>query len=150
MIRMTKQSDYGIVLMSRMALSQGEVVNATDLAKKVQLPLPTVSKVLKLLARSGLLESQRGVHGGYSLAREPERISVAEVIEALEGPIAITECIDDSPGECSQESICAVRGNWQIINRAIRQALEGITLAEMNAPLSQELITLGGGTAQVG
>lgn len=144
MIRMTKQADYGIVLMSRMALDPDRFVNASELAGDVQLPLPTVSKILKLLARSDLLESHRGVKGGYCLSREAAAISVAEIITALDGPIGITECIDDTPGECSHESSCGVRANWQRINHAIRYALENITLAEMNHPIHSELVTLGG------
>ena len=141
---MTKQADYGIVLMTRMAREPERFVNASALAGDVQLPLPTVSKILKRLARSGLLESHRGVKGGYCLSREAEGISVAEIITALDGPIAITECIDDTPGECSQESFCDVRANWQRINHAIRHALEDITLAEMTHPAHAELVTLGG------
>lgn len=148
MIRMTKQADYGIVLMTRMAGEPARKFNATELANGLQLPLPTVSKILKILGRADLLESHRGVKGGYCLARETEEITVADIISALDGPIAITECIDDSPGECSQESICAVRGNWQRINQAIRHALENITLAEMTHPLSPELVTLGGAGAK--
>jgi FeS assembly SUF system regulator len=144
MIRMTKQADYGIVLMTRMAGSPERLFTAPELATESHLPQPTVSKVLKLLARGGLLESHRGVKGGYTLAQEPEGISVAEVIDALDGPISITECIDDAPGECSQEAICPVRGNWQRINRAIREALEAISLAEMVHPLPHDLVTLGG------
>lgn len=142
MIRITKQSDYGIVLMSRLAAAPEALHNATVLAADAQLPAPTVSKILKLLARGGLLESHRGVKGGYTLARSPEAISVAEIISALEGPIAVTECIEDAPGECSQEPFCAVRGNWQQINLAIRQALEAMSLAEMTEPVEQ-LVSLG-------
>ncbi len=142
MIRITKQSDYGIVLMSRLAAEPEQLHTAAALAAELQLPAPTVSKILKILARGGLLESHRGVKGGYSLSRTPESISVAEIIGALEGPIAVTECIEDGPGECSQEPFCAVRGNWQRINLAIRQALEAISLAEMTEPLEQ-LVTIG-------
>jgi FeS assembly SUF system regulator len=137
MIRLTKQTDYGIVLMCRLArdrdgIDRGAVVhNATDLAAETHLPLPMVSKILKLLARAGLLTSHRGVKGGYSLAHEPARVTVADIIEALEGPIAITECIEDSPDECSYEAFCRVRRNWQLINDAVRQALQRITLEEM-------------------
>ncbi len=144
MIRMTKQADYGIVLMTLMASHQEQWFNATEVATEAGLPQPIVSKILKLLARGGLLSSQRGVKGGYSLSREPARITVAQIITALDGPIAITECIDDSPGECSQEPICPVRGNWQRINQAIRLALEEITLAEMTHPIAPGLVTLGG------
>lgn len=147
MIRMTKQADYGIVLMTRLAAEPEQLFSAAELAEECQLPQPTVSKILKGLTRTGLLDSQRGVNGGYALSCEPEAISVAEIITALEGPIAITECIDDTPGECSQEPFCPTRGNWHRINEAIRGALEAITLAEMVHPLppAAQLVTLGGG-----
>lgn len=135
MIRITRQTDYGIVLMTHLAGNPHRSYNAPELAIEVHLSLPIVSKILKLLVRDGLLVSHRGVKGGYGLARRPDAISVAEIIAALEGPIALTECIDDGPGECSQEAICPLRSNWQRINQAVRQALEGITLAEMTQPL---------------
>jgi FeS assembly SUF system regulator len=147
MIRITKTTDYGIVLLTYLADQPGRLFNAPDLAGETQLPLPMVSKILKSLVREGLLVSHRGVHGGYALARDPGEITVSQIIAALEGPIAITECIDDSPGECSQEPICPVRGNWQRINRALREALEAISLAEMVHPLPHDLVTLGGGAA---
>jgi FeS assembly SUF system regulator len=144
MLRITKQTDYGIVLLSRLATQPGRLFNAPELAAELQLPLPTVSKILKLLARDGVLASHRGVKGGYSLARPPEGITVAEVIESLEGPIAMTECIDDSPsvGSCQQEGHCALQANWQVINRAVRQALQGITLRDLAAPLLEPLVQL--------
>jgi FeS assembly SUF system regulator len=141
---MTKQADYGIVLMTRMARQPERLVNASELAAEVQLPLPTVSKILKLLGRADLLESHRGAKGGYCLALEAESITVADIISALDGPIAITECIDDTPGECTQESFCGVRANWQRINHAIRHALENITLSEMTHPIGTDLVSLGG------
>jgi FeS assembly SUF system regulator len=147
MIRMTKQADYGIVLLTRLAQEPDHRYNASELAQETQLPAPTVSKILKILARAGLLSSHRGVKGGYALAKAPEKITVAQIISALDGPIAITECIDDTPGECSQESFCGVRANWQSINEAIRGALEEITLAEMTHPMGSGLVTLG---SQVG
>lgn len=147
MIRMTRQTDYGIVLLSRMAVRPERQFNATQLAAETQLPQPTVSKVLKILGRAGLLESHRGVKGGYTLARDPASITVTEVITALEGPIGITECIDDTPGECTHEARCPVRGNWHRINEAIRGALDEINLAEMAQPLAAPLVSLGGGAA---
>ena len=144
MLRMTKQADYGIVLMTHLAGDPARRLNAAEIAAEARLPQPIVSKILKLLAREGLLASQRGVKGGYSLARPAREITVAEIIESLEGPIAVTECIDDTPGECLQESVCPLRGNWQRINQAIRRALEEITLTEMIQPAKQALVTLGG------
>lgn len=144
MIRMTKQADYGIVLMTHMAGDPERQITAGELAEETHLPAPTVSKILKMLARQGLLSSHRGVKGGYSLARDSASITMAQIISAMDGPIAITECIDDSPGECSQEPSCSVRGNWQRINDAIRLALESITLAEMTQPLPKRLVKLGG------
>jgi FeS assembly SUF system regulator len=150
MIRMTKQADYGIVLLTHMAQEPERQVNAAVLSAETKLPAPTVSKILKLLARAGLLTSHRGVKGGYELARRAEIISVADIITALDGPIAITECVEEAPGECVQEPSCAVRGNWQRINHAIRGALEQITLAEMTRNVAPELVTLGGATPAAG
>jgi FeS assembly SUF system regulator len=144
MIRITKQTDYGIVLLTHLASQPDRQVNAPELAAETQLPLPMVSKILKLLVREGLLMSHRGVKGGYSLTRPPGEITMAEIIAALEGPIAITECVDVS-SDCSHEQLCPVRSNWQRINAAVRGALEGITLAEMTMPLSpvQKLVGIG-------
>jgi FeS assembly SUF system regulator len=102
-------------------------------ASEAHLPPPTVSKLLRLLAKEGLLASHRGVKGGYGLARPAEDITVGSIIKALEGPIAITTCTNDTPGECEHESLCPVRGHWHLINLAIRQALDSITLADMAA-----------------
>ena len=150
MIRLTKQTDYGIVLMSQIAASDTGRHTATDLAECTLLPLPMVSKILKKLTRGGLLASHRGAKGGYSLALEPRDISVASIIGALEGPIAITECTTETPHECSYEATCRVRGNWLRINDAVRGALEGITLDEMASAnrlepqaVERTLVTLG-------
>jgi FeS assembly SUF system regulator len=143
MLRMTKQADYGVVLLSRMASEPSRVFSTTELADGSRIPAPTVSKILKLLVRGELLRSRRGAKGGYCLSRTPQRISVADIIAALEGPIAITECVDESPAECSQEARCPVRGNWQRINLAIREALESISLADMCRMQASDLVTLG-------
>jgi FeS assembly SUF system regulator len=142
MIRITKQTDYGIVLLTYMANHRDRQLAAPELAAEARLPLPMVSKILKLLAKDGLLVSHRGVKGGYSLAQDPAEVSMASIIAALEGPIAITECIDTS--DCSHQQLCKVRSNWQRINDALRHALEGITLAEMAMPSAPKLVTLGG------
>jgi len=132
MIRITRQTDYGIVLLACFATSpKSSLRNARDLAAETGQPLPTVSKILKTLARQGLLESQRGVNGGYRLAREASSISVADIISALEGPIAITECLDEAADDCNYEASCPCRPNWERINVAIRGALGGIPLTDM-------------------
>jgi FeS assembly SUF system regulator len=137
MIRMTKLTDYGIVLLTHMARHPERLTqNAPELAVLAHLPLPTVSKVLKIMAREGLLMPHRGAKGGFSLARPAESITVADVIEALEGPIALTECSAHAGSErCGIESMCPVTSNWRRINRAVLDALRGITLAEMAQPL---------------
>lgn len=145
MIRMTKQTDYGFILLSRLAEQPERVVAAPDLAAETRLPVPMVSKILKILARQGLLTSHRGIRGGYGLSRPPREIAAAEILQALEGPVALTVCVDGSPGECDREAYCAVRGHWQRINRAVRQALSGVTLADLSAPppAPARLIQLG-------
>ncbi len=145
MLRITKQADYGIVLMTYLARDADHRYSAPDLSEITSIPLPMVSKILKLLVRDGLLGSHRGVKGGYTLARPAQQISVAALVAALDGPIAFTECIEDAPGSCSQEAVCGVRENWQRINLAVRQALESISLADLTAPLTPPLVTLGGG-----
>lgn len=136
MIRITKQSDYGILLLAHLAKrgSAGEQLSARDLAEQAHLPQPMVSKILQLLVHRGLVTSQRGVNGGYQLARPPHAISVAEIIDAVEGPIAVTECIETAPGHCELEACCMLRDIWQRINNRVRIALEDVTLAEMVSP----------------
>jgi FeS assembly SUF system regulator len=138
MIRVTKLADYGVLLMTWFAWRHGApgaaLRTALALAGETGLPAPTVSKLLRLLAKAGLLASQRGANGGYSLARTPEEISMAEIITAIEGPIALMECLSDDTPECEVEPLCPTRTNWNRINHAIRTALEGISLAEMARP----------------
>ena len=139
MLKLSKLADYATVLMTAIAADPARVHNGHELAVRTHVPAPTVAKLLKTLARGGLLESLRGAHGGYRLTRAPEKLSVAEVIRALEGPIAVTQCSTHGGG-CGIESHCATRANWRLINAAIREALEAVTLAQMAAPLrrSQE------------
>lgn len=131
MIRLSKLADYGIVIMTHMARHPQRQHNAAEIAAESHIPQPMASKILKGLARAGLLASHRGAKGGYGLARPAERISVADVIVALDGPIALTACIENGPGECDLESLCPARANWQRINDAIRGALDDISMAEM-------------------
>ena len=138
---MTKLSDYGILVLTCFAARQDEKCTARDIASVTRLPLPVVSKALKLLTRSGLLSSQRGVKGGYSLAQQPEKIAIAAIIHALEGPIAVTQCAHKT-GSCELETGCPVRTNWQLINHAIQSALERITLADMMQTLHEPMVNL--------
>ncbi len=130
-IRLSKLADYGIVIMTNMARVPERQYNANAIATESHIPLPMASKILKALARGGVLASTRGAKGGYRLARPADGISVADVITALEGPIALTACIEDGPGYCDIEALCPARTNWQRINDAIRGALDGISVAEM-------------------
>jgi FeS assembly SUF system regulator len=119
--------------MTYMARSPALVHTAREINERVHVTLPTVSKILKLLAQAGLLASYRGANGGYKLTRSPQAISVAEVIKALEGPIGLTECAS-LPGLCQQEPVCPVRPNWQRINVVILETLGRISLTEMTRP----------------
>jgi FeS assembly SUF system regulator len=138
MIRMTKLTDYASVLMTYFARETGRAYAARDLAAEAHLPPPTVSKILKALARGGVLTSQRGLKGGYALARAPEEISLTDIIVAMEGPMTLTECGEDV-GHCPHQSMCPVTANWQRINFVLREALSTISLAEMTHPLPREL-----------
>lgn len=132
MLRVSKLTDYATVVMTCLAAGDG-VTSAQALAERARLELPTVSKLLKQLAQAGLVASTRGINGGYRLAREPERITIADVVTAMEGPIGMTECSAHA-GLCDHESHCGVRVNWQRINHAIAGALASVTLADMLHP----------------
>ncbi|MFM8386131.1 MAG: SUF system Fe-S cluster assembly regulator [Planctomycetia bacterium] len=132
MLRITRQTDYGIVLLARFAsLPAGTVRNAKELAAEEGLPAPMASKILKALGRHGLLRSHRGASGGYSLSRPPHSISVAEIITALEGPIAMTECLGAQARACALSASCPTRPNWARINTAIAGALSDVHLSDM-------------------
>lgn len=133
MLRVAKLTDYATVVMTVLAEAGGDVLSAQALAERARLEMPTVSKLLKQLGHAGLVESFRGVNGGYRIARAPETISVAEIVIAMEGPIGMTECSAHA-GLCGHESHCGVRGNWQRINQAIESALQSVTLADMLKP----------------
>ncbi len=137
MLRVSKLSDYSMVLLSYLAKGEsGESLTAREIANGAILPFPTVSKILKTLTRAGILQSQRGTKGGYALTRSPEDIAIVEIIGAMEGPIAMTECIENATGECDQVLRCPVQANWQVINQAVANALSDITLADMIRPVS--------------
>jgi FeS assembly SUF system regulator len=130
MLRMGKLTDYATVVLAALAEEPLTHAAAADLAERTHLKLPTVSKVLKELQRAGMVISSRGAHGGYRLARLPEQITAAQILDVFEGPIAITECSAAS-SQCGIEKLCRVGGAWQRINAAIRRALEDVTLEQL-------------------
>ncbi len=137
MLRISKLTDYGTVVLAHLAGDPGAVCSAADVAAATGIAVPTVSKLLKSLARADLVTSTRGANGGYKLARGPREISAADVIDALEGPVSITEC-SASDSQCDYESVCNVGNSWQRINVAIRRALEEVSLIDLlraNSPV---------------
>ncbi|MDP6788043.1 MAG: SUF system Fe-S cluster assembly regulator [Rhodospirillales bacterium] len=130
MIRLNKMTDYSVVLMTELALS-GKVVASADLARKTTIPQPTVAKLLKVLAQGGLTVAHRGRAGGYGLGRSAEDISVAQIVEAVEGPLAVAACVDGTHDNCEYEQTCPMNGRWEMVNTVIRRALNEVSLAEM-------------------
>lgn len=141
MLRVSKLTDYATVVMTCLAAAGGGVLSAQQLAERVRLEVPTVSKLLKRLAQAGLVTSFRGVNGGYRLARGPRAITIAAIVTAMEGPIGMTEC-SVHEGQCGHESHCGVRVNWQRISQAISAALESVTLADMLKPPVRQAATI--------
>ncbi|MCB4821028.1 SUF system Fe-S cluster assembly regulator [Roseicella aerolata] len=138
MLRLSKLTDYAVVVMARLALDgagpNGRVQTAPGLATATGIAEPTVAKVLKILGQAGLVEGVRGARGGYRLTRPLPAVPLSEVITAVDGPIALTACVDGSLGLCEAEGVCAVRGRWDPVNEAIRNALSGITVADLAGP----------------
>lgn len=149
MLRIGKLTDYATVIMAELAEHPGECWSASQVAEATRLELPTVAKVLKTLARSALIESVRGVNGGYRLHASPDSVLVAAIIRAMEGPIALTEC-GLEPGLCSREHDCNLKGNWQRIGETVERALECLTLADLAAPGDAALRLVTRGTAAAG
>lgn len=138
MLRISKLTDYATVLLAELVHRPDECIPARRLADLTRLEMPTVAKVLKTLARSGLINSVRGVNGGYQLATPASEISVAEIIRAMEGPIALTECCLES-GLCAHEPVCNLSGNWQRIGQAVENALADLSLADLAEPSSRRI-----------
>ena len=130
MFKVNKLTDYATVVLIDMA-SSGLVRPTQALSVSTGIPLPTVAKLMKSLVRAELVTSHRGVRGGYSLSRPPEDVTVADVIEAVEGPIALTACVDTTDEHCCYENLCPVQGKWNRVNTAVTVALRTVTLAEM-------------------
>lgn len=133
MLRISRLTDYGTMMLAYLAQQPGVRCSASDVASATHVALPTVQKLLKVMARAGLVSSARGAEGGYTLARAAASITAAEIVGVLEGPVAITECSSES-SECELESLCLVGGAWQQINDAILSALDSVTLADLQQP----------------
>lgn len=141
MLRISRLTDYATVVMSCMAARPDNVLSSAEIAQCTSLEAPTVSKLMKSLGRAGLVMSYRGASGGYQLARPAADINVAEIVEALEGPLGMTECAV-AAGQCELEAICNVRGNWQVINRTVANALKAMSLADMQRPAAEQAAPL--------
>ena len=142
-MKINKLTDYSIVILTNLVIKNENAIHtAKELSEFSEIPLPTVTRILKMLSSEGLLESHRGAQGGYALSKSPTDISVAEVIEAMEGPIVLTECASDDCG-CEFEPSCAVGKPWQKINRAVNNVLQNISLSDMTVKdESQNLLKL--------
>ena len=131
-MRLSSMADYAVLTMSAAARHCGGArLNAAQLADETGLPGPTVAKLVSRLSGAGLLKSVRGAHGGFKLARPAAAITIADIVEAVDGPIALTACVDGGMGGCESEHLCPVRGRWDPVNHAIREALAGISVADL-------------------
>jgi FeS assembly SUF system regulator len=148
--RLSKVTDYGIRILAHLAHDEvsgdtDRCQNAREVAEQLALPLPMVSKVMKSLARAGVLESHRGAKGGFSLTKRPEDLTVASMISSLEGPVALTECAL-AESLCEHEGTCSVQQPWNVINVAVQNTLATVTLADLihpGFPSSSSVLTLG-------
>lgn len=134
MLRLNRMTDYGIVVLGALAHRSNEVVPTGHLAELTGLNQPTVAKVAKLLQASGLLNTQRGANGGYQLAGDASDISLVQIIEGIEGPIAVNDCVDGAQEPCAVSNCCFMSNNWNKVNQAVRTALEAVTLADLIDP----------------
>ncbi|SEI95080.1 transcriptional regulator, BadM/Rrf2 family [Sphingomonas sp. OV641] len=134
-MRLSSLADYAVVMMTAAARHCGGLarVNATSLAQETGVPLPTAQKLVSRLSSAGLIESTRGTGGGFRLSRPPATITLADIIEAVEGPIALTTCVDTAQHDCALDGSCRVKPHWAVVNNAVRGALAGITLTQLTA-----------------
>jgi Rrf2 family protein len=138
-MRLSSLADYAVLLMRSAALHCGGArANAAGLAAETGLPMPTAQKLVSLLVRAGLLKATRGGGGGIKLARPAAAITLADIVEAVDGPVAITACLESPGGDCALAAPCAIRPNWHVVNAAVRGAFAQVTLASLLAPKSDE------------
>ncbi len=133
-MRLSRLTDYAVTLLTQIVRGGKDLWSAAELAEKAGLPVPSTAKIMKLLAKSHIIIAYRGVNGGYRLARPASDISIASVIEAVEGPIALTDCAEGGDQSCRIEALCPMSGNWDKVNNAVRTALDTVSLAEMAVP----------------
>jgi FeS assembly SUF system regulator len=134
MLRISKMADYGTIILTTMANEPERTRSVAEIGSVTGLPVPSVSKILKILVRERIVLSLRGTKGGYKLSRPPAEISTAQILNAIDGPLGMTEC-SVTPGLCSHETSCQVRSHWQMVNRVVLQALDQITLKQMIQPV---------------
>ena len=141
MLKISKLADYATVLLAHLARTPSALHTTQQISERTAIPAPTVSKLVKLLTREGILISQRGIKGGYSFAKPPESISMAEVIQTVEGGIALTECSHED-SLCAFEGHCHIQHKWQALHRAFHDVLDGVSVADMASPLKPLSITV--------
>jgi len=143
MLRISKLTDYATVILSFLALDAARIASAASIAQAVHLTTPTVSKLLKILLEADLVTSFRGTGGGYQLAKPASQITIAEIVTAVEGNLAMTECCAPTSA-CTIHSFCGIKENWQMVNKIILTALASLTLNDMTKPLHGHPLTLRG------
>jgi len=131
MIRVSRLADYAVVILSVMSSVSNDVMNSSSISRLSKLPEPTVSKILKLLGRANILQSKLGANGGYTLLKSPEEVSMSDILQAIDGPVSVTSCIDGAMPDCNLADFCTIRGRWDNVNKVLCDALDGITLADM-------------------
>ena len=130
-MRLTHLADYAVVMMTAAARHDAGRVSASQLAEDTGVPLPTAQKIMSALARAGLMEGQRGTGGGYRLTRAADAISLADIIEAVEGPIAMTQCSDGAPSDCALDAHCRIKPHMGLVGQKVRGALGAVSLQEL-------------------
>lgn len=136
MIRLTNLADYAVLLMTEISsgYATNQLYSAGGLSDSTTIPVTTVAKILNLLGKADLLVSTRGLKGGFTLSRDPKDISMAQIIEAIDGPIALTNCVSENRKDCNYEDLCHMRPHWTLINIKIKEALSDVSLASLNSP----------------
>ena len=144
MLKLSKLADYGVVLLATLARQEPEMLTASQLSTLTNLPAPTSAKILKKMSRAALVKAARGATGGYRLARPAAEINVMQIIEAVDGPLAVTSCAGNIKIPCNYKINCPVHGRWEPINVAVHQAFSSVTLADM---INSENASLKGAAA---